>query len=133
MSYACVLAAQSMVFDEFVKCENPFVRMYISDFHFRQLTHSPWEAALPGATLADAKAFVDRMTCIYVCEEPVRSERLLRERLGITAVGRENVGINAPDMARLEELSTLTVNRIRDLNQHDLALHDYALNWILKA
>jgi hypothetical protein len=130
MNHACAIAAHTLDFDDFVRCDNPFVRLYISDFHYRQLTHSPWEPPLPGVTLADACAFVDRMTCIYVCEEPGRSERLFRERLGIERIGRENVGDRSAEVLRASDVSPSTVKLVAELNQRDQALYDHALNWL---
>lgn len=63
--------AKKMNFSDFIASEDPFLRMYISNFHARQIIKSGWLWwKCDEADLRIAKARVEAMNWFYVCESP---------------------------------------------------------------
>jgi hypothetical protein len=133
IDFACVMAAKNHDFKTFICLDHPYIRTYTSNFHFRQLTSSPWDVALPLATLESAYAFIDGMLGFYVCEYDELSNRLLRDRLGIASILRENIMRDRPDSMQMEHLDKDDFRRILDMNELDFAIYRYAVGRLLEA
>lgn len=129
--FYCVDCAKRQNFDEFVANDHPWVRVYTSDHHFRQLTASQWAFEEPCASLEEAYAFIDHALCYYVCEYPVVSLRWFRLSLGIESFPRSNVTPGLQQAQKLADVSDTTYRAIMQMNQRDMALYRYAVNQLL--
>lgn len=71
--------ARTMSFGEFIRSEDPFLSLYLENFHARQLLKSGWLWwKCDGADLEAAKGRVESMDWFYVCELPALSLSWLR-------------------------------------------------------
>jgi FkbM family methyltransferase len=128
--YAACEAAATMSLHDFVTCDQPAVRVFVSDFHFRQLTSTPWEFRDP-APLEAAYQFIDGALCYYVCEFEDLSRRWLSESLGIESLPHDNTSHDKAGSLRPEQIPDETVKAILDLNTRDLAIYRYAVQGLL--
>jgi FkbM family methyltransferase len=128
--YAACEAAATMSLHDFVMCDRPAVRVFVNDFHFRQLTSTPWEFRDP-ATLESAYRFIDGALCYYVCEFEDLSRRWLSERLGLESLPHDNTSHDKAGSLRPEQIPDDTVQAILDLNTRDLAIYRYAVQGLL--
>lgn len=128
----CVDAAKNLSFDDFVRCDHPYVRTYTSDHHFRQLTASQWVYERPTSRVEDACAFIDQALCYYVCEYPEASLRQMRARLGIPSLPHVNTTREKPGSVAEAEISVDTCRAILDINTRDMAIYRHAVARLLE-
>lgn len=128
--YAACEAAATMSLHDFVICDQPAVRVFVSDFHFRQLTSTPWEFRDP-APLEAAYEFIDGALCYYVCEFEDLSRRWLAESLGLESLPHDNTSHDKPGSLRPDQIQDETVKAILELNTRDLAIYRYAVQGLL--
>lgn len=128
--YAACEAAATLSLHDFVTSKHPAVRIFVSDFHFRQLTGTPWEFREP-APLRAAYDFIDGALWYYVCEFEDLSRRWLTEALGIESLPHDNTSHDKPTSLRPCQIPDETVQAILDLNTRDLAIYRYAVQGLL--
>ena len=128
-----VRLARSISFEEYISCSDRRVEIYTRDFHFRQLTYSPWSLELR-KSLDEAIAFIDRMPWYYVCEYPALSTTWFRKvfNIPINEMPRENQTPKVTDsQLSSANISESTRSVICERNRLDLELYEYAVKKLL--
>jgi hypothetical protein len=121
-----VRLAQVLTFHDFIRSDNPDVKLYIGDFHFRQLYQSGWVKC---QTSRWAKWIVRRriqmMPWFYIAETPQASASLLR-----------NLFPNEPDLripnenqsrGTVEPVSEADAKHLIGMNLLDYHIYGFAL------
>lgn len=123
---AVVKLAHDLSFSEFVRANNSDLRLYIRNFHFRQLHSSGWHDIQVGWR---AKWVVKRriaaMPWFFIAETPEASALLLERIIPKAAnmkVGRHNASLGHPDVIDAADAEYLT-----RLNVFDYAIYAFAL------
>lgn len=126
--------AHSLPFSKFVRADNEDLKLYISNFHFRQLHGSGWEQSrLTRRAEWQVKRRVAKMPWFYIAETPEASTSLLHRLmpdLGNIRIPREN-----ESYAGAEQIDISDVEYLTRLNVFDYAIYAYALKtqeWRLK-
>lgn len=118
--------AHQLPFSEFVRADNRDLKLYISNFHFRQLHSSGWEQRPLGRRAEwQVKRRVAKMPWFYIAETPQASTLLLQQilpELGSIRIPREN-----QSYASAEEIDGADVEYLTRLNLLDYDLYAYAL------
>lgn len=125
--YAAVAAAKSLDFAEFVACRDPRVLVYTSDFHFRQITGSPWVLESRGS-VAEAVSKVRSMDWFYIAEMPEHSIAWALHAFDLRRahpVDWRNIA-SAATRLTYDEVSETDRNRILQMNLRDLVLYETA-------
>lgn len=134
-AFAAVSAAKRLDLRSFVTSDDRDVQMYISNFHVRQLSSTPWDPTR-SPDLGSAVDLVESMPWFYVCEEPEASRRWGRDLFGSTfdQIDRENVTVAADASSELvHDVDEATAREIELRNADDLELHALALDRVLSA
>lgn len=114
---AVVMYSHELDFASFIRCEDPDLLLYISNFHFRQLLDSPWESSTirPWHRLK-VKRRISGMPWFYVAEMPEVSTMLLSRsfpelrasELPCDNISRgERIAITSADVEHLVSLNRL--------------------------
>jgi len=120
--------ARRLTFAEFVSSENPFLSLYIADFHTRQIIESGWTPrSIDAAGMALAKERTAAMRWFYVCELEQQSLAWLRETFPTVAAGRGigHTNVNASRQRTVPSAADVAV--IEERNRHDLELYEFAV------
>ena len=123
---AIVLLSHKLQFSDFIRLPNEDLRLYISNFHFRQLLFSPWETPTIQIWHASkVKRRISRMPWFYIAEMPSASVALLRREFPELSSGdlpKDNISIGEPVQLRLEDAQYLV-----RLNRLDYLIYQHAL------
>jgi len=118
--------AHALSFADFIRSDDPYLSLYLDNFHTRQLLGS---GMLPRrVSILDmlwAKRRIRRMPWFYVCEEPNASTEWLQRAFGVAAIGVEN-----RSRARIPMTSD-DAKVIRARNWADASLHAFATAMLL--
>lgn len=121
-----VRLAHALPFDEFIRSDNRDVKLYISDFHFRQLYQSGW---VTGKSSRWARWIVKRriqmMPWFYIAETPQASVSLLRNLFPNEPelrIPNENQSLGAVD-----PVSEADAKHLIGMNLLDYDIYGYAL------
>lgn len=121
-----VKLAHELPFSAFIRSENEDLKLYIENFHFRQLFASCWNwAPLNEVTASIVKARIALMPWFYVAETPELSNALLFDAFP------ELAGIEIPwlneSSGSVQEISEADVEYLMRLNSYDYEIHSFAL------
>ncbi|EJN24563.1 Sulfotransferase family [Pseudomonas sp. GM78] len=118
--------AHQMSLSEFVRSRNPYLSLYLDNFHVRQLTGSGWIGRRRFGDMLLAKLRIRKMPWFYVCERPDLSVTWLRSvfpEMRDTPIPHENVTTSETETA----LTSSDIRVIEERNKADLALYGFAL------
>jgi hypothetical protein len=118
--------AHQMSLSEFVRSRNPYLSLYIDNFHIRQLTGSGWVDRRWFGDLLLAKLRIRQMSWFYVCEKPHLSVTWLRSafpEMRDASIPHENVTPSEAETA----LASSDIGELEERNTADLALYSFAL------
>ena len=118
--------ARSLSFADFIRSSDPFLNLYLDNFHTRQLLSDPWRPKrLTPLDLWIVHRRIAAMPWFYVCEDPERSIAWLRtafpavwERFAMERLNKSP--------ARDFEITDVDREVIMQRNRHDAKLHLYA-------
>lgn len=121
-----VALAKTVSFPEFIRSGNDDLRLYISNFHFRQLLGCGWTWNANGwSELLQVKWRIRRMAWFFIAETAEASCLLLRDlspELATITIPRENRGSGEP-----ADISIADAEHLVDLNRLDYAIYSYAV------
>lgn len=122
-----VRLAHRHTFSEFIRADENDLRLYIENFHFRQLLETGWDwPTLLEDHIALVKSRIRAMPWFYVTERPTQSHGLFVESFQVTSDLRmpwEN-----KSNGQFDQVSVSDKEYILSLNQLDLAIYEYALD-----
>jgi hypothetical protein len=123
---ALVLLSHRLGFSEFIRCPDPDLRLYISNFHFRQLLASPWSAPRTGfLDVIRVKRRITSMPWFYVAEMPSASAALLRIAMPeLSSAEMPDENRSAGNRVRL---SIADARHLARLNRLDYLIYQHAL------
>jgi hypothetical protein len=127
--FFAVKFAKEHEFDQFVLENDPRIRVYTCDCHFRQLVNSCWSLECRG-DVACACDTIDAMPWYYVCEYPELSFDWAREvfELKVTAMPLENRTLGAAGEAIVAApVDPELRQRIVERNGRDVAIYNHAV------
>lgn len=114
---AVVMLSKQLEFGDFIRSENPDLRLYIDNFHFRQILHSGWQlAAIGPSTRIEVKRRIAQMPWFYIAEMPYKSRVLLKQAFPEFALGDiprdnrsegEDIAVEDADIRHLTRLNAL--------------------------
>jgi hypothetical protein len=123
---AVVLLSHELDFSKFIRSSNPDLRLYINNFHFRQLLGSPWETwPVRAWHMFQVKRRISKLHWFYVAETPNVSAALLRKafpELPSIELRKDNMSVGEP-----VELLSADAEHLIHLNRLDYAIYYYAL------
>ena len=131
MNLFCAHAARSKDFFDFISMDHPYVRTWMSDFQFFQLTSNPWIRGSAAVSVEDAFAFIDGALGLFICEYSRLSALRLATLLNLDSVPYENTTFDRVGSLGLEDVSEEAVDLIMSLNPRDTAIYDYAVKSVL--
>lgn len=118
--------AHKLDFKDFIRSSDPDLMLYISNFHFRQLHRSPWEAyAIRPWHVWTVKRRISRMAWFYVAEMPMISRHLLGRvfpDLPSNEIPNENIS-----QGHGIALSSSDIEHLIRLNRYDYEIYRHAL------
>lgn len=123
--------AKKLSFPDFIRNDNPDLRLYIDNFHFRQIMGSGWENCSRGffAKIV-AKSRIRSMKWFYICEMPDVSIDLLKQRFSFFKnldLGKMNVS-KGPEINISPEDARFLLSR----NELDYEIYAYAVSLQVK-
>lgn len=123
---AIVEEAHNLSFSEFIRSTNSDLKLYLNNFHFRQLLHSGWEEAkCDWRSRWLVKRRISRMPWFYIAETPKASSELLNQ-LFCDARGAEIPYINQ-SVGEAGGIDPKDVEHLSRLNTLDFEIYSYAL------
>lgn len=132
-THAAVRMAKTSSFEDFALCDDPWVAMYTTDHHFRQLANSPWSMAVT-RSMDDVIAMISVMPWFYVCEFPEASYLWARSALGwrFNEVRRENVTkAERNGSVSVLDMGDTVYDEIMARNARDLAIYRFAVDRLI--
>jgi len=129
--YFAVRAAKTCEFSEFIRIDDVRVKNYLSNQHFRQIIHSPWEF-FDEAPIDDARARIRNMDWYYVCGWEQVSLGWASEVFSVDnpKIDHLNISIPAGDNISVADLDMKVQCYIENMNIYDLKIFDYAVQLI---
>jgi hypothetical protein len=122
---ATVRLAQDLSFSDFIRVESDDLKLYISNFHFRQIHRSGWGLSSLGPVARWAvRRRIRGMAWFYIAELPEASTLLLRYRFGggDLSVARDNRSGGEAEAVRAADAEHLIA-----MNLLDYEIYGYAV------
>ncbi len=124
--------ARGMSFADFIRTDEPIVRLYVRNAHARQLLETAWRYWEPEqSNLLTLKRRIDAMHWYYLCEQPELSELWFKAQFPQIPPGPfavENVTLCSQQPKT--EPSPEDIAVICQFNYFDLEIYNYAANLI---
>ncbi len=123
---AVVRYAHELEFGDFIRSDDPDLLLYISNFHFRQLHHSPWEASeIRRWHVWRVKWRITQMPWFYVAEMPMLSMLLLGQAFPeLVSIEIPNENLSLGDRIAL---SSADVEHLVRMNRFDYEIYHHAI------
>ena len=121
-----IMHSHELDFSSFIRCEDPDVRLYINNFHFRQLLNSGWEnVTIRTWHKIKVRGRISAMPWFYIADKPRLSTILLKRafpELLSPNLPFENIGRGDPI-----EVTSKDVEYLVSLNRFDYDIYHHAL------
>lgn len=121
-----VRLAQRLSFSQFIRAGNDDLKLYINNFHFRQIHRSGWELSeISSAAKCAVRRRIRKMPWFYIAEMTEASAFLLRFRF--PEVGEMTIPRDNPSGGEVEPIQMEDAEHLIRMNLLDYEIYTYAV------
>lgn len=121
-----VRLAHKYSFSDFIRIEENDLRLYIENFHFRQLLASGWDwPSITSGSTETVKSRISSMPWFYIAEEPNQSLQLLEREFKV--LHELNLPWDNKSGGLAQDISREDEDYIKKINHLDIEIYNFAV------
>lgn len=122
-----VRLAHKHSFSDFIRIEENDLRLYIDNFHFRQLLASGWTfPSITNDAIETVKSRISLMSWFYIAEEPDQSFQRLNRKFEVPK--ELSLPWDNKSGGSAQDIPIKDIDFLKEINQIDTEIYDFALN-----